>query len=122
MKIEKLNILDNTVNCVDYEGLTHCVVDSNAIDTINEIITFINNLQNPKHAYETPEAKTEQESKWIGKLCDFWDDDERHKTIGVLDSIGDYDLDYPYFNTNGGCFRHCRPVEYNENLFFKTER
>ena len=43
--IKPLNILDATVNCVDYQGYTHNVAEGNIIHKINVLIKTVNKLQ-----------------------------------------------------------------------------
>lgn len=58
------------------------------------------------------------ESKWIGCLCWFVDDDET-ECIGILHAIRNGDDSYPYVCKNGifRAFKYCRPVRRDEIKF-----
>lgn len=55
------------------------------------------------------------ESKWIGCLCWFWDDNEQPR-IAVMKRIG-ADTAYKYITTDGACYLNCRPVRRDEIKF-----
>lgn len=55
------------------------------------------------------------ESRWIGKLCWFWDNGEP-PVIGILDRIAT-DVSYKYINTDEETYKCCRPVRRDEVQF-----
>lgn len=55
------------------------------------------------------------ESRWIGKLCWFWDNGEP-PVIGILDRIAT-DVSYKYINTGEETYKCCRPVRRDEVKF-----
>ena len=59
-----------------------------------------------------PYVPKQDYSKWIGKVCKFWDDDESKATYGVLESYQE-DSPYPFGGSFEAC-KHCRPVTADE--------
>lgn len=55
------------------------------------------------------------ESRWIGKLCWFWDNGEP-PVIGILDRIAT-DVSYKYINAGEETYKCCRPVRRGEVQF-----
>lgn len=60
--------------------------------------------------YEEEQELQEVDGKDIGKLCWFWDNDERFKKIRVLTSISETGRPY----TDGIVYFHCRPLTKEE--------
>ncbi len=56
------------------------------------------------------------ESKWIGCLCYFWDEDPKYKQFGILEKI-DTECRTPYETSNGLSYINCRPVRRDEVKF-----
>lgn len=50
--MKKPNVLDDTVNCVDYDGYTHAVIKANVINIINDIIDDIKKLKEEWAEYD----------------------------------------------------------------------
>ena len=55
------------------------------------------------------------ETKLIGCLCWFWDDNEQPR-IAVMKRIG-ADTCYKYITAGGPCYQNCRPVRRDEVKF-----
>lgn len=53
-------------------------------------------------------------------LCWFWDDNVNHKRIYKLAGINKKAA-YPFENTTGGVYRHCRPVRKDEVTFYEDK-
>lgn len=53
-------------------------------------------------------------------LCWFWDDNVNHKRIYKLAGINKKAA-YPFENTTGGVYRHCRPVRKDEVSFYEDK-
>lgn len=53
-------------------------------------------------------------------LCWFWDDNVNHKRIYKLAGINKKAA-YPFENTTGGMYRHCRPVRKDEVSFYEDK-
>lgn len=87
---------------------------------INELVDAVNELQTRSENVQ-PDAESRSENvqdptKWIGKLCKFWDLDEDYYYYGPLTKIGDISP-YYYECNNRICYAHCEPV--SEDLIYK---
>lgn len=54
-------------------------------------------------------------------LCWFWDNDDKYKSIEKLAGINNDEV-YPFENTRGGVYRHCRPVRRDEITFYEDAK
>lgn len=56
-------------------------------------------------------------SKWVGKLCWFWDVFEENKMIGILS----FESNEKFKDEHGIGFQNCRPVKPDEVKFVKED-
>lgn len=143
--IEKLDVMKDTRNVIDKDGIVHTVANFTAIDKINELVDAVNKLQeafesiHPCLKYKdlikrqddpaenTTDSKMEQDPyaeqrKWIGKLCRFWDDDafvtSNDWAFGILTSI-DKGMQFQYCCNENCNFKHCEPVKPDDDIVYK---
>ena len=70
--------------------------------------------------------KFAEQRKWIGKLCRFWDDDDKYCVFGILDDIDDNSQISGsraiYFDSeSAGWWEHCEPVKPDDDIIYKGE-
>ena len=90
------------------------------VDAVNAILDYAP-LEMATKA--EPTDQFEEERKWIGKLCKFWDDEENDYLYEILIAIREDGSDYPYqmkdpdYEERTMSFKHCVPV--SEHLIYK---
>ena len=75
--------------------------------------------------YYEEEPMQEATEDDIGKLCWFWDDSEKYKSIGILDEYDKYGEECKYFSRCSGNYRNGRrlsPAEVAEITGYKVEK
>jgi hypothetical protein len=127
MEIQKLTIQKLTIAGKKYEypDTTALVGKINElVDAVNEIMTWrfetdedSDWYDDPKHR-EQPANPYEEQLKWIGKLCKFWDYDGEEKWFSTLEHI-DKNSPYPYCASGDWWYKHCEPVLPTDNAIYK---
>lgn len=132
--IEKLDIKNGGV-----EDLLNCIKKINElVDVVNElqcknvhIESDLQDLMYPKEIKgelgENVQDKFAEQRKWIGKLCWFWNRNDKH--CGILTTVFDnnkYGKDdqieeYPYQRDSIGSWQHCEPVKPDDDIIYKTK-
>lgn len=72
---------------------------------------------------ETPADPYAEQSKWVGKLCVFWDKEVGEKVWGILGGI-DYseNAKYPYWcDQLQEQYQCCEPVKPDDDIIYKGE-
>ena len=112
------------------------------VQKINELVDVVNGIIAAQQQYETiynedivpmltpqneePADPYAEQRKWIGKLCKFWDGDERisHLRWGILYTITPTSpLPFCCSLGDGKTFdyEHCEPVKPDDDIIFKGE-
>lgn len=131
--IEKLDkhLAHNINSCNMSQNI---MVAHKAIEKINEIIDAVNQMQAQvaileEHAHPTAKTPVDpyaEQRKWVGKLCRFWDDDDKYCVFGILDDIDDNSQISGsraiYFDSeSAGWWEHCEPVKPDDDIIYKGE-
>ena len=136
--IEKLNTKEFKKDCGAFGILVErkLATDEEMQEKINELVDAVNSLRddcNLLMGYIAPENKCKAEPadpyneqrKWIGKLCRFYDDDafitSNDWAFGVLTSI-DKGMQYQYCCNEICNFKHCEPVSPEDDIIYKKEQ
>lgn len=120
--------------------MQHHSYHNDCIKKINELVDAVNELKkheeqhldlltqlNEMRLQNTQKAEFdpyEEQRKWIGKLCRFWDDDafitSKDWAFGILTSI-DKGMQYQYCCNVNCNFKHCEPVKPNDNAIYNGD-
>ena len=97
------------------------------LEKINQIVDAVNGIESVQEklldSYFGEKAKTQmEEQNWIGKLCFFWDDNQRYNErfcYGVLSEI-DKGSAYPYCcQPSDTLWEHCKPIKADSEQIYK---
>lgn len=121
--IKQLDIIKDSINCVDAFGETHNVASFNAIKKINEIVDALNDLifclDHDIPYSDSNSIEAIEEKKWIGKLCWFWNEEFNTKNIvGFLTSV-DLESRRPFCINNSDHWERCEPVRPDDNVIYE---
>ncbi len=112
------------------------------VEAFNALVDAVNELQNMQvqvndHEIRltalddptglTPADPYEEQRKWIGKLCWFWNRND--KCCGILTAVFDNNKygeddqteEYPFQRDSVGCWQHCEPVKPDDDIIFNGE-
>lgn len=130
--IEKLDVMKDTRNVIDKDGIVHTVANFTAIDKINELVDAVNNLQTSNthiqkdlfemrhlEAKENAQDKFAEQRKWIGKLCRFWNFKDGAVDIGILKAVDNLKPTIPYINDIDCSYAYCEPVSPDDDIIYK---
>lgn len=126
--IEKLDVMKDTRNVIDKDGIVHTAANFTAIEKINELVDAVNELQisanrmgfdKPKENKQDPYA---EQRKWIGKLCRFWDEEyvPSFGIIGILTDVNDKES-HPFQVNHRDRWGNCEPVKPDDDIIYKGE-
>lgn len=126
--IKKLDVMKDTRNVIDKDGIVHTVANFTAIEKINELVDAVNEIMtwrfetdddsdSPEH--EEPADPYAEQRKWIGKLCRFRHALGASPTYGILGKIST-NSDFPYYKKDTDTYwKHCEPVFPTDNAIYK---
>ena len=99
------------------------------VDAVNDIIDDVNRIHDSiiKNGLKPISISKEidpyeEQRKWRGKLCRFWDDsDEPENCVyGVLVNIFDlHHEDCPFQCENGEWYEYCEPIKPDDDIIYK---
>ena len=58
---------------------------------------------------------------WVGHLCRFWDYDKIESTYAILYDINVWS-EHPYCKSNGNQYKHCEPVNPDDDVIYKKDK
>lgn len=110
-------------------------IDGSFVDKINDLIDAVNELQikvnklAPNINFAQPEVKENvqdkfaEQRKWIGKICEFWDNDGTQQlSYGVLTKIDtESGFGVQYCCNDEYDYEHCEPVKPDDDIIYKGE-
>lgn len=145
--IKKIDIPQSTA--IDASVLWGGINDNVLAAKINEVIDAVNRLQESQNTYWTdiaeikkelqtraenvqPDAESRPENvqdkfaeqrKWIGKICEFWDnDDTQQLSYGVLTKIDtESGFGVQYCCNDEYDYDNCQPVKPDDDIIYKGE-
>ena len=110
---EVQNLIDQLVDAVN-ELQGHIKFLDERIRTKNFMVDV--DKTNPISKYY---IDIEEQRKWEGKLCWFWDEDPEDKIVDVLSCI-DISDKYPYVMCDHQVhYKHCEPVKPDDDIIYK---
>ena len=95
-----------------------------AVNKLDALLGLTNTALQELKKVKAPDPYTEQR-KWIGKLCWFWNKNDKH--CGILTSVFDNNKygedsqteEYPFQRDSIGCWQHCEPVKLDDDMIYK---
>lgn len=131
MEFVEISILGNKkAECLDFEAGRRLNLKINElVDAVNELQTKVNKLA-PNINFAQPEVKENVQDKfaeqrrWIGKICEFWDnDDTQQLSYGVLTKIDtESGFGVQYCCNDEYDYDSCEPVKPDDDIIYKGER
>ena len=97
------------------------------IDTVNSIVSVQEKLIDSRFVVETkheePADPYAEQRKWIGRICEFWDnDDTQQLSYGVLTKIDtESGFGVQYCCNDEYDYDNCQPVKPDDDIIYKGE-
>lgn len=91
---------------------------NHVVDVVNGILDYAPLEMAMKAEPETPADPYAEQRGWIGKLCRFWDDNEKEWVIDFLRAVAYGYADTPY-RGNKDWYEHCEPVKPDDDIIYK---
>ena len=97
------------------------------IDTVNSIVSVQEKLIDSRFVVETkheePADPYAEQRKWIGRICEFWDNDEtQQRSDGVLTKLDtESGFGVQYCCNDEYDYDNCQPVKPDDDIIYKGE-